>query len=346
MSRISVVVPVRNGLANLQATLAALRASERPPDEILVMDDGSSDETVRIDLGPGIRRHRVPDGPRGPGAARNLGAKLARGQIVFFVDSDVELHPDALGRVEEFFDRNPEHAACFGAYDTHPAARNFISQYRNLLHHFVHRSNAGEASTFWAGCGAVRRDVFLEIGGFDERYGSPMIEDIDLGVRLRDAGHRIALVPEIQGSHRKRWTAFSMIRTDIRSRAIPWTRLILERRDLPRVLNLKMSARVSAALAWTAVAAACAGFFLPRLWPAVPAALLGVVALNFPFYRFLLEERGFLFALASFPWHVLYFLYSSATFALVTAAHVLGMLRPAAAPAAKPLPFDPGSPPS
>src|SRR5205807_8681242 len=62
-------------------------------------------------------------------------------------------------------------------------------------------------STFWAGLGAVRRDAFEAVGGFDaERYLVPSVEDIDLGARLATTGHRIELDPAVQGTHLKAWS--------------------------------------------------------------------------------------------------------------------------------------------
>jgi hypothetical protein len=67
------------------------------------------------------------------------------------------------------FEAEPDLAAVFGLYDAAPAALRVISQYRNLLHHFVHQNGNPQASTFSAGCGAIRRSVFEQIGGFDEK---------------------------------------------------------------------------------------------------------------------------------------------------------------------------------
>ena len=76
--------------------------------------------------------------------------------MVFF-DADVLVRPDTLTRYAVLFANEPTVAAAFGAYDDRPTEPGAVSQYRNLLHHFTHLSNAGEAYTFWAGCGAVRR---------------------------------------------------------------------------------------------------------------------------------------------------------------------------------------------
>jgi hypothetical protein len=125
----------------------------------------------------------------------------------------------------------------------------FSSQFKNLFHHFVHQQGRQQAVTFWSGCGAVRRDVFLKSGGFNsDRYPRPSIEDIELGYRLTAAGHRIMVNKEVQVKHLKNWTILGMIKADIFDRAIPWTPLILQERDLPNDLNLGLSQRASALL--------------------------------------------------------------------------------------------------
>jgi GT2 family glycosyltransferase len=229
----SVVIPAYQSARHLTRCLEALGASTRLPLESLVVDDGSTDGGGSVAERYGAKVLRVPDGPRGPAVARNLGAAHALGDVVLFLDADVAVHPDTVAKVAEVFDAHPDVAAVFGSYDDRPADPSMVSQYRNLLHHYVHQRGRQEASTFWAGCGAVRCDVFRTVGGFDERYTHPSIEDIELGGRLRDGGYRVWLRPEIQVTHLKRWSLGAMIRSDIVDRAIPWTRLILARGTLP-----------------------------------------------------------------------------------------------------------------
>src|SRR5262249_50067799 len=159
--------------------------------EIVVVDDASTDDSSTVASRLGARVFRLPANA-GPAAARNHGARHASGDILFFVDADVVVGPDAIARVGAALGRHPATAAVFGSYDATPVDSGIVSRYKNLLHHYVHQSGAAEASTFWAGCGAIRRAAFEEVGGFDEaRYRRPSIEDIELGYRLRRAGHRI-----------------------------------------------------------------------------------------------------------------------------------------------------------
>jgi len=198
---ISVIVPVHNGAATLGACLEALGRSRGLEWECIVVDDGCSDGSVEIARGMGAQVVRTGASPAGPGTARGLGASVAQAALVCFVDADVIVQPDTLAGFVELFTSDAGLTAAFGSYDSHPTAPGVLSQYRNLLHHFVHQSSHEDASTFWAGCGAIRRDVFVELGGFDPHYTRPSIEDIELGYRLRAAGLRIRLAKHLQVTH-------------------------------------------------------------------------------------------------------------------------------------------------
>jgi len=251
----------------------------------------------------------------GPAAARNVGAKEARGEILFFVDSDVLVEPSAVARVAEDFLNNPEIAVVFGSYDDEPAETNFLSQYKNLQHHFVHQQSSSEASTFWAGCGAIRRHAFEAVGGFDpSRYSRPSIEDIELGYRLRREGYRILLDKRLQGKHLKKWGLRSWLRADILGRAFPWSELILESGSAIHDLNLKTSDRVSSALVGILVAVLTIAVPAPIVLWLVPGILAVLIILNYDFYRFFVRRRGLLFLALAFPTHLLYYLYSGLTF--------------------------------
>jgi hypothetical protein len=170
--------------------------------------------------------------------------------------------------------------------------------------------------------------VFLGVGGFDaKRFPRPSIEDIELGVRLRKAGHRILLDREIQGTHLKRWKLASVIRTDITCRAIPWTRLILESREGLDDLNLKLGQRVSAALVALAAATVPLALWRVDLLILPLAAILTVVVLNRALFVFLRRQSGLGFALACVPLHLLYFLYSGLSYLFVRVEMLLkGMM--------------------
>jgi cellulose synthase/poly-beta-1,6-N-acetylglucosamine synthase-like glycosyltransferase len=250
---ISVVIPACNAQEHLGRCLDALQRSDFPPLETIVVDDGSKDSTPEIAAGFGVTVLRT--GQRmGPSYARNRAAEAATGDILFFLDSDVCVRPDTLSKIAHNFNGDAELTALIGSYDSTPACEDFISQYRNLMHAYVHQNGAELASTFWSGCGAIRRTIFLEQSGFNEGYGRPAVEDIELGYRLIETGHKIVLDRTIEVTHLKRWTFWNLIKTDIMDRGIPWTELILRDRTMPNDLNLQLGQRVSVALVFILVA--------------------------------------------------------------------------------------------
>jgi GT2 family glycosyltransferase len=267
---VSVIVPAYRAEETVGACLEALIAAAFAPAEITVVDDGSPDGTVAAVRARGIEP-LVPGGNRGAAAARNAGAAAAPGDVLFFVDADVLVHADVRPRLEAFFRDHPGHAGVFGSYDDAPPAPSRVSRIRNLLHHHVHQSAPGEATTFWTGCGALRRADFERAGGF--RTEDEMIEDVGLGLRLARAGRPVRLDPGLLCTHLKRWTWRGFLRTDYRHRAIPWTRMMLDpaNRDLAHTLNA--AARGKAAVA--AVALSLGGLALTLAAPAAGAALIG-----------------------------------------------------------------------
>jgi glycosyltransferase involved in cell wall biosynthesis len=317
---ISVIIPVYNGAAYLNSCLQAVAASDYRSYECIVVDDGSTDDgrSIAAQFPLFVRILHLAEGPRGPAYARNRGAEVARGAILFFLDADIVLSSGALRRVANQFQERTDVAAVFGSYDSRPAAAGVVSQYRNLLHHFVHQNGNREASTFWAGCGAIRRSVFEEIGGFDDkRFSRPSIEDIELGYRLRQSGYRIVLDKGLQGTHLKRWNLYSLIRTDISCRAMPWTRLILETKKLPNDLNLKLGQRVSLALVAVACVFVVGSIVQLGLLVGSAAALAAVAIINRRLYEFFMRQGGISFALVCFALHVVYYFYSGLTYVLV-----------------------------
>jgi glycosyltransferase involved in cell wall biosynthesis len=318
---ISVIIPVYNGEKFLPVCLNALVGNSYKHYELIVVDDCSTDRSPYISREKGALVLKMPR-QTGPGGARNLGAQQARGEVLFFVDADCVVKPDTLDRVAKTFVDYPDVAATFGSYDDEPAEKNFISQYKNLFHRFVHQEARSEAETFWAGCGAIRRDTFLAVNGFDaERYPRPAIEDIELGYRLRARGHRILLDKQLQAKHLKRWTMKSMLHADIFCRAVPWSMLMFESKAVLNDLNLQTTDRISAALLGLSLMFLPFLILKPQLLLLIVVLLGTIPILNHRLYRFFFRHKGLGFAILAFPLHLLYYFYSSVTFVLCWLKH-------------------------
>lgn len=318
---ISVVVPTYNSNADLLHCLAALSRSEYDDFEVLVIDDGSTEPVSPLVNAQGFKYLRI-EGPGGPARARNFGVSQVQGRYVVFVDADVCVHPDTLTKIAATFASDPTADALIGSYDDAPGKPNFLSQYKNLFHHYVHQQFDGQINTFWTGCGAIKRDLFVNVGGFDEkRYRRPAIEDIELGTWLSAAGYKIILNKNIKVKHLKRWTFLNLLKTDIFDRGVPWTRLMLRAGALANTLNVTSAQRLSVALAYLTPALMLLALWWPLLWVAALTSLLTLIVLNRAFYRFFGKRTGFWFTLRVVPLHWLYFWYCGLSFICGTLLH-------------------------
>jgi hypothetical protein len=257
---VSVIMPVRDGAHYIAEAIEGLRRSTFQAYELIVIDDASSDRSGDIAAAMGAVVIS-PGGWGGAPMARMAGVERARGEILAFIDADVVVHPDALSKIVARFDADPRTSAIIGAYDDAPSAPSVLSRFRNLLHTYFHRRADPDARTFWTGLGAVRRSPFEALGGF---AGGPM-DDVEFGVRLHEAGYRIALDTSIQGRHLKDWTLALMVRTDIFMRGAPWIRLALERGFFRNDLNTSAAQRASVAAAGALLAVVAIGGFLNGL---------------------------------------------------------------------------------
>jgi len=312
---ISVIMPVYNGQEFIVKSLPPLIEMQIRGElrEVIVVDDGSTDNSCKIAEELGARV--ISSGGRlGPGAARNLAAGEATGDIVWFVDADVVVHSTAAEYLRQGFS-DKEIVAIFGSYDDCPQAQNFLSQYKNLVHHFYHHRGRREATTFWSGCGAVRKAPFLSAEGFDvDRYTRPSIEDIELGYRLRAAGGRIMLMHELEATHLKEWRFVNLIHTEVFCRAIPWSRLILEQPEMAGDLNVTPAERLRAILAglfFLTMTLSLVGY-IPCWWGV--AIFPVAVAANRRLFSLFYRKKGFNFAVAGLLYHQLYYLYSGLAF--------------------------------
>lgn len=313
LPRLSVVVPFYNSRATLDACVRALVAAAADDTEIILADDGSTDggaTTLDHPLDDRLRVVRSEDNI-GRGPIRNLGASVATGEILVFVDSDVVVHPDALHRIARAFAEDPSRTAVLGSYDDAPADPGVTSRYRNLLHHHTHHTHGPTATHFWTGLGAVRRSAFTEVGGLDDGRWARNMEDVEFGHRIVDGGGRIDLLPAIEGTHLKRFTVQSMIRIDLFNRAIPWAMLMVDRGLRVDPIVTAWPQRLSALGLGTIVAGLLALPFVPgsaRLL-CVAAALGGLavfVMANLSLLGRIGRAGGAGLAMAAVPLHLLH----------------------------------------
>jgi glycosyltransferase involved in cell wall biosynthesis len=312
---ISLIVPLHQDNEDSRRALKGFAALIPAPFELIAVLDGTNETLAAAAAECGFKTLVLPS-RSGPAKTRNAAAAQAEGDILLFVDSDVLTPRDLITRVKSTFDKHPNAAAIFGSYDDAPGDPGFLSQYKNLQHYYVHQTANASAGTFWTGCGAVRRKYFLERNGFAEKFGRPCIEDVEFGIRLKNAGHYIHLEKSLQVKHLKKYTAKSLLHSDFFNRALPWSWIILQQRHMPNDLNVDWKNRLGVISAYGFLFTLIAAMITAKvlfLAPTLACALL-LLFLNRGFYRFLARKKGLLFLVKCIPWHWLYFLYGGLGF--------------------------------
>jgi glycosyltransferase involved in cell wall biosynthesis len=286
------VIPAWRAEAHLGACLDALAHQSAPSEsfEVIVVDDASPDRTAQTAEAAGVRvlRH---DTNRGAAAARNTGAAAARGGILLFVDSDVIPSPGLVEGTAAALD-GPTQAAT-GRYDAEPANDTRFARYKALWTFWCwERSGAatGTSSHLQGALAAVRKDLFDEVGGFDESFEGGSVEDYELSARLRAAGCTIAFDDRIRGRHH-----FPGFRTAARNywdRTRSWARLAPE---LKSFSSGQANPR-SAAAALFALGGVVGTITLPWGLPLAAVGAVGYLAAAGPFLKFVAHRDGPAFA--------------------------------------------------
>jgi GT2 family glycosyltransferase len=300
--KISVVMPVYNAEATLEECLTKLAQSTFEDFEVVVVDDGSTDQSKEI-MGRFPVRVVPTSGRIGPAAARNLGAQVATGEYLFFIDSDVMVRPDTLALLAEGFAQDGVDAFC-GVQAAEMRHRDLLSQYKNLWMRWTYLRQTGDVPLFYTTAAAIRRDAFLRVGGFDTGYATPNVEDTAFGQKLRRLGVRVRIHPRLEVEHVKRYSLGGLLRTDF-MRAVSLTRLKLRHpEDLgDNNTSVPASYMASVPLSGLAVLALVLGIALG--WPAVTVAgalaAAGVLCLNAGFLGAIRRSDGWGRTLAAVP---------------------------------------------
>jgi len=227
-ARISVIIPLGGIIPELSSCLDSLKRSRVKPAEVILVDD-SPDGDIDERLGAGYKVVRSSL-PGGVSSARNTGAFHAGEELVLFIDSDIVLKPDTLEKILNEFSRN-QIDGLVGVQSLELPFDDFPTQYKNLWMNFTYTNLPDFVPLFYTSCAAIKKEVFLESGGFDRNYRMPSLEDTVFGRRLQRKGKKIKLCRHIEVVHLKKYSLIEVLVTDFK-RASALTKVVLRERGL------------------------------------------------------------------------------------------------------------------
>lgn len=298
-SYLSLIIPAYKAEKTIVPLLDSAFKSSFSDFEVIVVDDASPDKTGEVvkEYGKGVCYHRLKKNS-GPARARNTGAKLAKGKILVFLDSDVRLYKNTLKEIASSFQKDPDLHALTGVWNKVQKTKKFFPRFKALRdwsYWINERDQRGYYYLFSTRIAAVNRELFLRLGGFNETYKGAMVEDIEFTYRI---ARRYAVVfnPKVKVYHE--FEDFFPIAKKYFLRARQWSKLYLQRRKFDPVATTKKEALTALA------AAAILGFFLlgffwrPLLWLSLLFLLIHLWGVS-KFLAFVFKEEGLLFALKS-----------------------------------------------
>lgn len=224
---ISVIIPNRNGAQTIDKCLEAAFRSRYDNFEVIVVDDCSEDNSVEIIRRYPCRLIRLPE-HSGAAAARNAGAREARGEVLFFIDSDCIMKEDTLDVAVRAYYTRPE-AVTGGTYTPIAHDRGFFSTFQSL---FVNYSETKYPRPDYVATHAmlIPKEIFEKSGGFDEHF-MPILEDVEFSHRLRRSGVSLRMEPTLQVEHIFNFTLWASLKNAFR-KSFYWTMYSIRNRDI------------------------------------------------------------------------------------------------------------------
>jgi glycosyltransferase involved in cell wall biosynthesis len=212
MHKISVIVPVFNGSKTLTKCLQSIFSNDYNNYEVIVVNDGSTDNTVDIAKQFPCKVVSL-DKNLGPSTARNTGARNAKGDVLLFLDADVTVPIDILTKANRLFEQNKDVKIIRGIYALHSSYINEISRYQDSFYYFYSGIyNNKPSNTLVSFCFAITKALYISSGGFNENIRSATAEDEEFGYKLISSGNKMLTSEDLSVIHLATYTLKSFIK--------------------------------------------------------------------------------------------------------------------------------------
>lgn len=205
---ISIIMPVYNSARTLETSLKAIYNSNYNNFELIVVDDGSTDNSIKIAEKFPCRIIKKKQNT-GAGDSRNIGAKSAKGEILIFIDSDCIVKPNTILQITESFKKGADVVA--GTYSkTSGNNKNIYDNYHSLFCYYNYTNSS--VALFGTFCAAIKKNLFIELGGFDDSIKGATVEDLKFQYKIQDMNIKYDINMDAQVFHYSRDSFISLIK--------------------------------------------------------------------------------------------------------------------------------------
>lgn len=295
---VSLIIPLYNGARSIGLVLEAVGGSTYENLEVVVVDDGSTDDGAEIarQSGTGLALKMITfEKNLGVSRARNTGASEAKGDVLLFIDADCIVQADTVEKCVEELQKG-DSACVGGVYTTMPWDDVFFSGFQSLYINYVESKNE-HPDYIATHCMAIRKETFEEFGGFieDSFIGhQASVEDVEFCHRLLRAGYKLTRRADIQVQHSFGFNFSKSVKNAIKKSKF-WTMYSLKNRDVMKdsgAASHELKVNVFTQMLNLALLAAAA---MTRIWwllLAVPVLYLINIIANYHFLQLVKKERG------------------------------------------------------
>lgn len=298
-NRVSVIILTYNSEKTIGFCLSSVCASSYIPEEVIIIDDSSRDNTLNIvkEFGAIVVTNNTH---RRQAASRNIGASRARGDLLLFVDSDIELKKNSIEQALNTMSKTKAQAV-LGLFDEFNPYNNIFSQYKNMS--MIYNFSGAESPIKWTNTSflLISKNAFFSIGGFDESLSHSVGEDVDFGNRLARKGNFIFLDKNLKVVHRRYLNFSDFVKMEYkRAKALTFINIKNLKTKTTTEWPVRLSFRITfLALPIFYMSLYCS-FFSVKCFFASLLFLILFFVLNIKFIYFLFKRRGFLFSSLSF----------------------------------------------
>jgi glycosyltransferase involved in cell wall biosynthesis len=291
---VSIIIPTYNAEKFMPGLLDSIFNQAIEDMEVIIVDDCSKDRTVEIAKRYPVRVIQL-ERNEGPAKARNIGAKEAKGDIIFFLDADVIVMDGTIKEAKDYFERDPSAKCVIGICETEPLNKGFVPKYMAMFEyiHLIGREG-NRVSVFAPRCGAIRRDFFLQIGGYNESYRGADVEDFELARRVNRTDS-IILNDRIRVRHQ-----FANFRQAVRNyfkRAVMWVHLFFNEKKLDNAGPTSPNNGIAAMCAFFSLLSLFLIPFMHKISYITLGLLIIFLLSNMRWFNFMRREAGLSFAI-------------------------------------------------
>lgn len=226
---ISIIIPNLNGACTLRQCLSAVTTLNDSAYEVVVVDDGSQDNSVEI-IGEFPCRLIQLDQQSGASRARNVGAENSHGAILFFTDSDCVVQPDTLNKIRHIMDAHPSDIVIGGTYTPQPYDSRFFSRFQSVFINHSETRNPLAPDYLASHALVINATIFRNSGGFAEDF-LPILEDVEFSHRLRQTGKQLLIDPQLQVQHIFNYSLIDSLRNAYRKTKY-WVMYSIQKNDI------------------------------------------------------------------------------------------------------------------